>query len=62
MSSRFFFVVLHAKIGMELIHVRLQFGVGEAIDHLTVLDDVETIRNRGREAEILFDQQDREAF
>ena len=39
---------------MELVHIFLQFRIGETIDDLAVLDDVVAIRNGRREPEILF--------
>src|SRR5260370_4777484 len=49
-----------AEIGVKFIHVALQLRVGKAIDDLAVFDDVVAVRDGGGEAEILFDQKDRE--
>src|SRR6185437_12385675 len=50
------------EIGVKLVHVGLQLGVGKAVDDLAVLDDVETVGHRRGEAEILLDQKDGEAL
>src|SRR5665213_1596030 len=52
-SCDFFSLFSDAEIGVKLVHVGLQFGVGETVDDLAVLDDVEAIRDRGCKAEIL---------
>src|SRR5436190_22657121 len=51
-----------AEISVELVHVRLQLRIREAVDDLAVLDDVVAIRDRRSEAEILLDQQDGETL
>src|SRR4051794_13255631 len=53
---------LYAEIGVKLVHVGLQVGIGKAVDDLAVLDNVVAVRHRGGEAEILLDQQDGEAL
>src|SRR5579872_2536752 len=52
----------HPEIFMQLVDVRLQIDVIDAVDHTTVLDNVMPVGERGCKAEILFDQQDREAL
>src|SRR5258708_13037485 len=49
-----------AEIGVKFIHVALQLRVGKAIDDLAVFDDVVAVPDGAGEAEILFDQKDRE--
>src|SRR5687767_5339767 len=55
-------VQLHAEIIVELLHVRRELRIREHVDDPPVFHHVVTVRDRRREAEILFDQQDREAF
>src|ERR1700759_3608779 len=57
-----FFFLLDTEIGVELVHVGLQLGIGETVDDLAVLDDVVAVRHRRRETEILLDQEDGESF
>ena len=47
---------------MELVHIGLQLRVCETIDDLAMFDDVVAVRDGGREAEILFDEKDRESL
>src|SRR3954465_10674608 len=61
-GSPLFSLFLYAEIGVKLVHVGLQVGIGEAIDDLAVLDDVVAVGHGGGEAEILLDQKDGEAF
>src|SRR5262249_27199706 len=61
-SWSFLLIVLDAEIGMELVHIGRQLGVGKSIDDLAVLHDVVAVGNGGREAEVLLDQKDREAL
>src|SRR5436190_14310678 len=51
-----------AEISVELVHVRLQLRIREAVDDLAVLDNVVAIRDRRGEAEILLDQEDGETL
>src|SRR5689334_18896199 len=53
---------LHAEIFVQLVHVRVELGVGDHVRHSSVLDHVVPVRHRGGEPEILLDQKDREAF
>src|SRR6185503_6048661 len=54
--------VSDAEVLVELRHVGVELGVRNEVDDATVLHYVMAVRDRGREAEILFDQQDREAL
>src|SRR5262245_59739424 len=56
----FLFFLLNTEIGMQLVHVRLQLGIGKTVDDLAMLDDVVAVRHRRREAEILLDQENGE--
>src|SRR4051812_26895864 len=55
-------VILYAEIGVKLVHVGLQVGIGKTVDHFAVLDDVVAVRDRRGETEILLDQKDGEAL
>jgi len=46
-------LLLNAKIGLELVSVRIECGVRDHIDNLAVLDHIMTVRNGGREVEVL---------
>ena len=52
----------NAEIFMQLVHIRGEFGIGEGVDDLAVLHDVVAVGDGRGEAEILLDQQDREAL
>src|SRR5574338_548966 len=51
---------LHAEIFVQLVHVGVEFGVGNHVGHAPMLDHVVPVRDGGREAEVLLDQQDGE--
>src|SRR5262249_42647094 len=51
-----------AEVILHVAHARLELFARNHVDHLPVLDDVEAVRHRGGETEILLDQQNREAF
>ena len=51
-----------AEIGVQLVDVGVELGVGDHVDHPALLDDVVPVGDRGREAEVLFDQDDGEAL
>src|SRR4051812_42798510 len=53
---------LHAEIVMQLVHVRIELGIGNHVGDAAVLDDVMTVRHGSGEPEILFDQQDGKAL
>src|SRR6185437_5530204 len=53
---------LNAEIGVKFLHVGLQLGVGKTVHDLAVLDDIEPVRNGRSDTEILFDQENGEAF
>src|SRR6185437_11553760 len=53
---------LDAEILVQLRHFRIKLGIGNHVDDSSMLHDVMAIRDRGREAEILLDQQDRESL
>ena len=52
----------NTEIVVQLGHVRLQVRVRNHVDHAAVIHHVMPVRDRRREAEILLDQQDREAL
>src|SRR5262245_65717053 len=47
----------HSQIIVELVHVGLQVGIGEPVDHLAVLQDIVAIRDGRGEPEVLLHQQ-----
>src|ERR1700744_1335835 len=51
-----------AEIGMQFVHIGLQFRVREAVDDLAVLNDVIAVRDGRGEPEILLDQKDGETL
>ena len=53
---------LHAEIVVQLVHVRVEVRVADHVGDASVLDHVVPVRDRRREAEVLLDQQDREAL
>src|SRR5712691_11437677 len=53
---------LDPEILVQLVHVRIELPVRNHVDDASVLHHVVTVGHRGREAEVLLDQQDREAL
>src|SRR6185503_11091209 len=51
----------NTQVLVQFAHVPLEVGVRDHVDDAPVLHDVVAVRDGGREAEILLDQQDREA-
>src|SRR5512134_1732865 len=52
----------YAEIRVQFWHRRLEPGIGNHVHHAPVFHDVMAVGHRLREAEVLFDQQDGEAF
>ena len=50
------------RYSCSLSHVRVELGIGDHVDDPAVLHHVVPVRDGGREAEILLDQQDRETL
>src|SRR6266702_8181601 len=61
-SARSFADRSYAERGVELVHVGGELGVGKSIDDLAVLDHVVAVGDRGREPEVLLDQEDRKTL
>jgi hypothetical protein len=57
-----FFKALRPRDTVQLVDIRGQIGVGDGVDNTAVLDDVVAIGDGRGKAEILLDQQDREAL
>src|SRR3972149_2255429 len=53
---------LNSEIVVQLVHISVQFRIGELVDDTPMFHDVIAIRNGRGEAEILFHQKDREAL
>src|SRR5712691_8766921 len=53
---------LYPKVFVELAHARLERLVGNHVHHPTMLHDAVPVRHRGREAEVLLDEEDGEAL
>jgi hypothetical protein len=47
---------------MQLFKIGAQLGIGEFVDNLAMLHDVVAVRDGRSEAEVLFDEQDRETL
>src|SRR5688500_5493607 len=58
MSSPF----LDSKVVVQLVHVRVQLRVRDAVDDAAVLHHVVTVRHGGGEPEVLFHEEDGEAL
>src|SRR5665213_1095309 len=59
---RFVLTCLDTEIVVQFLDIGIQFGIGELVDDTPMFHDVVAIRNRRGEAEILFDQQNRETL
>src|SRR5437868_11475196 len=54
--------ILNPKIFVQLFHIRIELRIGNHVDDATVLEHVMPVGHRRGEAEILLDQQNREAL
>src|SRR5438067_1664499 len=52
----------HAEVFVQLVHLRVDLAVRDHVDHPAALHHIVAIGDRRREAEVLLDQQDREAL
>src|SRR6476469_7313886 len=57
----FDFVISDAEVALELLLIGRQLAVLDHIDDLAMLDDEVTVRDSGREMEVLLNEQHREA-
>src|SRR5215470_1014979 len=51
---------LYPKVFVQLVHAGGERGVGDHVDHSSVLDDVVAVGHGGREMKVLLDEKDGE--